>query len=882
MIGGQWLLDAALVLGAVSLLVQAVALRTSLPKRLAWTRYLLPASIALVSIALVLLVYAFLASRLDLEYVFLYSRVGDPWHIRLVGVWAAQKGTILLWTAMTAWAILWFQAKSRRSARVCDDEGFVRQWTLMFSTLIYVAFLWLSARQGTFNPTAEALLVARPDGNGLNPLLHSPYILIHPPLEFLGYALLTAPAAAALAYLATGDRRWSAVVRLESRVAWIMYTLGLAIGGMWAYTTLSFGGYWAWDPVEVANLVPWIILTAFLHARSQHESHGGHRVLAPLLAIASLGMTWFQTVATRSGLWISVHAFTDPTGTFARDPFLRLVNILHVDEAVAAIVGIMAALLFLTLALATRASTKEHSPYRWGVGGFFLALAGAFLVAPATMVSVTLELAAWIAGGRTVVGCVALLATLVLLAGASALQRRQQIRQEAAPLFSRQGLLFWGVVVLVTGSLAILMALLHGVNGLNRKVYDDWIPILALPVVLLMIPAFAHGHYRSRTQWIIMLGALVTGTVAAQVWRPWPVALLAPGLAAAIVVGLLRIHGILAPSNRAAPIRWTTGLLLVGGIVGLIHWSNPPTPVGWGDLSYPDHPVIQVLGLLVSAGTVTLLVPAARSTGRSLLLAVAVMELALWGYGISSLMGAVALGLLIARPTDFSNSGLRHAWKTSRRILRPAGIHTIHLAILLALAGYAVSTYAASPAQDHTITRGGVVGVGSHELRFEGVRFEEDASDPGRVGAIDAILSVHRDGTFRGESVAGFHWVDQVQHYDPETHILRTPLRDLYVASTAFCIDPTARCQSQADWIEAHENGVAKLEPDTPITAVAFQVRELPFMAPLWASVYLFTLATIWIVAGDSTRQAASTPAPKVAQPDSRPDHPTATGGVSP
>ncbi|MFA5862689.1 MAG: cytochrome c biogenesis protein CcsA, partial [Candidatus Thermoplasmatota archaeon] len=264
----EWL---ALTAALVGLAAQAAYLLQGRPllRRVALGSAL--AAAALAALAYAYLTWAFMTSRLDIEYVFSYTKATYPWYYKLAGTWGAQKGTMLLWAALTGACLAIFAlARSPASGRgepSAHEFERARQWTLLFLVALFASFLFLVVRQDTFAPTPDFLLVSRPDGNGLSPVLQAPLSLFHPPAEFIAYALTAVPAAAGLAFLATGTPAWSRVCRTWARVTWALYTVGIGLGAIWAYYTLSFGGYWAWDPVEVANLIPWIVLTAFLHTR---------------------------------------------------------------------------------------------------------------------------------------------------------------------------------------------------------------------------------------------------------------------------------------------------------------------------------------------------------------------------------------------------------------------------------------------------------------------------------------------------------------------------------------------------------------------------------------------------------------------------------------
>jgi cytochrome c-type biogenesis protein CcmF len=160
-------------------------------------------------------------------------------------------------------------------------------------------------------PPAGAVLFKPPDGSGLNPLLRHPGMIIHPPMLYLGFVSFVIPYAFAIAALVTGrtDDRWIRVTRRWTLVAWLFLSLGLILGGRWAYDVLGWGGYWGWDPVEIAAFMPWLTGTAFLHSVMIQEKRGMLKHWNMILVILTYELVIFGTFLTRSGVLSSVHAF---------------------------------------------------------------------------------------------------------------------------------------------------------------------------------------------------------------------------------------------------------------------------------------------------------------------------------------------------------------------------------------------------------------------------------------------------------------------------------------------------------------------------------------------------------------------------------------------
>src|SRR5688500_15394611 len=216
--------------------------------------------------------------------------------------WGGQEGSLLLWllilTGYAAAAVL----LNRRRTR--DLIAWVVP--VLGGVMLFFAFLLVVVA------TPFAVQAAPPDGNGLNPSLQNPYMMAHPPMLYLGYVGLTVPFAFALGALLAGraDERWIVSTRRWTLVAWTALGVGQLLGAKWAYEEVGWGGYYAWDPVENAALMPWLAATAFLHSVMIQEKRGMLRVWNVLLVILAFSLSLFGTFLTRSGVVNSIHSFT--------------------------------------------------------------------------------------------------------------------------------------------------------------------------------------------------------------------------------------------------------------------------------------------------------------------------------------------------------------------------------------------------------------------------------------------------------------------------------------------------------------------------------------------------------------------------------------------
>lgn len=229
-----------------------------------------------------------------------------PLFYRITAFWAGQAGSLYFWAWMVALCCLVFQA-TRSYAKLSPGTK-LHFWLFHHGVMAFFLLLLTSYS----NPFTEIFPVP-PDGNGLNPLLQHPGMIFHPPLLFLGYAGFTIPACLALGQTLAGEfgraGHWTVVGRPYAVSAWVFLTAGIILGGWWSYMELGWGGYWAWDPVENASLIPWFAGTAFLHTAVMQSRRG----VLPRVNVFLVGLTlvtcFFATYLVRSGVVESLHAF---------------------------------------------------------------------------------------------------------------------------------------------------------------------------------------------------------------------------------------------------------------------------------------------------------------------------------------------------------------------------------------------------------------------------------------------------------------------------------------------------------------------------------------------------------------------------------------------
>ena len=300
---GHFVLVVALVVAAVQAIAPIYLARTapdialSIASRASYIQFIL------ILLAFAALSYGFVRSDFSLAVVFANSHVAKPLIYKIAGVWGNHEGSMLLWVLIVA-------AYGAAYARFTDTKDSFAARVLIVQGWLGVAFL--AFLLFTSNPFAR-LLPAPFSGQGLTPILQDPALAAHPPLLYAGYVGFSMAYAFALAALTGADDggNWARRMRPWILTAWIFLTLGIALGSYWAYYELGWGGFWFWDPVENASLMPWLAGTALLHSALVAEKRDTLKKWTLLLAIITLALSLSGTFLVRSGVLTSVHAFAN-------------------------------------------------------------------------------------------------------------------------------------------------------------------------------------------------------------------------------------------------------------------------------------------------------------------------------------------------------------------------------------------------------------------------------------------------------------------------------------------------------------------------------------------------------------------------------------------
>jgi cytochrome c-type biogenesis protein CcmF len=315
---GRVLLATALAIEAYGIGASVYGIRTRREQWVESGRRAVFALAAVLTLAFAILEVAFLRSDFSLAVVAEHSSTTTPAFYRAAAAWSAQEGSLLLWVwLLSLWSSL---ALLLTRGRMREVTAWAQAVLLGFAGFFTVLLLFLADPFERLHPVPQ-------QGVGLNPLLRHPSMMVHPPLLYSGYTLFTIPFAFALGALIARrlDAEWIRHIRRFSLLAWLCLGFGVLLGARWSYAELGWGGYWAWDPVENASLMPWLTGTAFLHSIMVQEKRGILRIWNVSLVLATGILAILGTFLVRSGILASIHAFGAST---LGKPFLGFIVLL--------------------------------------------------------------------------------------------------------------------------------------------------------------------------------------------------------------------------------------------------------------------------------------------------------------------------------------------------------------------------------------------------------------------------------------------------------------------------------------------------------------------------------------------------------------------------
>jgi cytochrome c-type biogenesis protein CcmF len=299
---GRTLLIVALLIAAYGIFASLYGAREKKPEWVDSGRRAVYALAGVTTVAWIILEAAFLRSDFSFNVVASHSSTTTPTFYKLAAPWSSQEGSLLLWVwLLSLWSSLVLFLTRRRVREIAPYATAVLLGFGAFFTSLAAFFANPFATSA--NPPAE--------GAGLDPLLLHPSMMIHPPMLYSGYTLMTVPFAFAVGALLTGrlGPDWISVTRRFALAGWLFLGIGIVLGARWSYTELGWGGYWAWDPVENAALMPWLCITAFIHSMMIQEKRGMLKVWNVSLVLASGTLAVLGTFLVRSGILDSIHAF---------------------------------------------------------------------------------------------------------------------------------------------------------------------------------------------------------------------------------------------------------------------------------------------------------------------------------------------------------------------------------------------------------------------------------------------------------------------------------------------------------------------------------------------------------------------------------------------
>lgn len=328
---GHILISLGALLTAYVLIFSIVAIRTDRLAILRSVRNAIMLIAGFLTLAVFIMTVALFKSDFSLKYVFMHSTTAMPWLYKLAALWGGQSGSLLIWlwclSLYCAAAVIYFWHRELRLL------GYA---TAVMAAIELFFFLLVIYADDPFQP-----LTPVPDhGSGLNPLLQNILMLIHPPTMYIGLVGFTVPFAWAFAALIRAHTlagsddheayHWEREWRVWILIPWLFLGISNILGAAWAYVELGWGGFWAWDPVENASFMPWLLATPLLHTVKAHERHGGFKRWNLTLISLTFFLTIFGTFITRSGFIDSVHAFAQSSIGYYFLAFLSLLMIVSV------------------------------------------------------------------------------------------------------------------------------------------------------------------------------------------------------------------------------------------------------------------------------------------------------------------------------------------------------------------------------------------------------------------------------------------------------------------------------------------------------------------------------------------------------------------------
>lgn len=803
-----------------------------------------------------------MATDLHIEYVHSYTERGyDPYY-KWAGVLAGAKGTILFWVWLIALSLtIEGLLQNRRAKSHKEDyegsETHIFDWIRAIVAIVITSMIYLLLITELFKTTPTSILAGYPDGYGLHANLLTPLMIAHPPVEFAGYAFVTIPMAGALAYFITGNDKWSAVSLQWGRLAWLFYALGIGVGGLWAYIVLGWGGYWAWDPIETVNLIPFLTLTAFVHAQLRHSQRNWFKYVAPLLAVITFVLSLFATFVTRSGLWVSVHDFTEVD---VKEPGSRLIRILEIEMGPRFFFAMMVIILLVTAALITWFFVRKYTqrnprrsplPYLPSLYiALLLILATYALFDIISFTSTAIAFSSFLGNGNGLLGASIIIAVLVgipvfwVLMKTDDTQDEESTKSNLRAIISDRPLFLAAIAVLLIGTIVITILLLQGVNGIQREVFDSRVPMIVFPLIIILNVCMVW-MYIGRENSLYLIGLLIgLGILGFAIYPDnWIVGVGVPIFAVALILAgykTFRVAG--GKLRKLKRLDIAGGLLISSSLLGLFLWGAPASTLDV--LGLRLHPDFTVAVLGFAAALFVLVVAVATIARLSFRLSVigALIGMATFGYLAGTILAAGALVVILASRSNFSPEPLQKRTLSSVvRRMRPVASHLIHFGLVLFLIGYVLSTYMEAETSQDAATESAFLDLQRGEVAsFDGYDFRLVSSkgynldNVAGYDLVESSIEISKDGKVLSIAQPHMKWAPHMGHYHQFVYVENLVVKDIYFIVRGFYTPSDG-------WMESMGGGGSEgvqFSSDN-VTSVAMVLKSIPGMSLVWSGFWI-------------------------------------------
>ncbi|KXA89615.1 hypothetical protein AKJ62_02700 [candidate division MSBL1 archaeon SCGC-AAA259D14] len=793
------------------------------------SKYMLYISVFFVALAFVLLTYYFSISELSIEYVLAHTKVSYPLKYKIAGVWAGNAGAILLWTLITGLAGVVFDYFS--------SERRMKNIRPVF-TAMFFAFILMVVKAGLFSPASEQALDLYPNGFGVKPLLTTDLMVVHPPLQFLGYGLTIIPFVAAISYLVFGREDWTDSLTLQfTRIAWLFYGLGLGVGALWAYQVLGWGGYWGWDPVETASLMGWLALTPLLHILKRRHDRNTHRFLAPVLAGLTFMLIMFSAFASRSGVLGGVHQF-------ARGGKKGLVAIVSGNWILSNIVMILAVSTLLTVPLLVYRYSKEKAfdlrlPKIYLGVGFILSIIAICDVSAFTKIFMVLSSSIYPSnpffGSILVFGLILLVPGLLVYSLSEGEEGELNLRN----LIKEDNTILLTVGVLILGAAASLILLGMGAGGIeNQAAFNSRMPYFTIPLALLLIICSTWRTLEVRKIGYIITAGFALGLATYGIFNDLGIHGFEIGFyIVAVAVPLFQIYSIGSRYSDKIYSRLSGLLLFVVGLLGIILWSSAPS-VAWpfgGFTGFLPRFIMTFLSSIVLISAFS----AYKSENRNFIILGTLLGVITFSYWVGAVLSVIALLFLLKSWNNFSSYGF--SLSKIRSLLNTSSRHIIHIGLALLILGFVLSTFMSAQARVQGLNKNGEKSALGYDFRLLGSGGEAEGEE---FEHVYAKIGIYEGGRLVDVGNVSMDWWTGggvTPHMMEQVTVVSTLREDIYLIPSSFFTEADGWKKSMSK---------SKFSSSS-IQAASFQVEVIPGMNAVWGGMWLMIVGVSVLIITD-------------------------------